>query len=116
MAGWHLLAALAATGGPGPAERPIVMTAVPSGEAVRIQVIGDAKAETRATYTLEVASNPAAGGNRSVQRGTARLRPGERAKLLDLTLGNVAKGGWTAKLTVDPERGESYVVDASSAG
>ena len=116
MAGWHVLAALAATGGGEAPQRPIVMVTEPAGDAVRIQVIGDAAAETRASYTLEVASDPAAGGNRSVQRGTARLRPGERAKLLDLTLGNVAKGGWTAKLTVDPERGERYVVDASSAG
>lgn len=103
------LAALAGLATPGVAgQPPIRLTAEEVGDGVRLTVIGDAATPVEASYSLEVRSNAAAGNNASVQRGTARLVPGETKQLITLTLGNVRKAGWSATLLVEPSQGAAY--------
>src|SRR3546814_17743265 len=75
------------------------------GGGVRLKVIGASDEIMAASYALEVTEGR--GANRSVQRGTARLRPGAPVPLVTLTLGH-ANAGWSALLTVSPEDGTPY--------
>jgi len=95
-------------GAPPGALAPIHLLAEPSGEGVHIRVVGSADSAFDALYTLEVSSDVARGGNSSVQRGRARLRPGEAVTLISLRLGDVVPGRWEARLLVEPAGGEPY--------
>lgn len=89
-----------------PAEAPpIRLVSEEVGGGVRLKVIGASDEIMAASYTLEVTGGR--GANRSVQRGTARLRPGAPVTLVTLTLGN-ADAGWSALLKVSPEDGTPY--------
>lgn len=101
-----LLLAAPAMNQAAPAEAPpIRLVSEEVGEGVRLKVIGASDEAVAASYALEVTGGK--GANRSVQRGTARLRPGDPVTLVTLTLGN-ADAGWSALLTVSPEDGTPY--------
>lgn len=85
-----------------PVDAPIRLVVEPQGEGVQLRVVGASDRAIEASYALEVASDAAAGGNRTIQRGRAELRPGVQVTLMTLTLGNVAQGQWTARLRVEP--------------
>ncbi|MDQ8757802.1 curli-like amyloid fiber formation chaperone CsgH [Sphingosinicella sp. LHD-64] len=95
------------TAGPGTSQ-PIQLVVEPRGDGVQLRVVGDSDHAVEATYTLEVASDAAAGGNRTTQRGRANLQPGTPAALMTLTLGNAARGRWTARLRVEPVGAAAY--------
>jgi len=100
----------AAIGGASPVTpAPIRIVAEPRADGIQLSVVGDSEAEYDALYTLEVESDVVQeGGSRSVQRGRARLRPGEVVTLISLRLGRVVPGRWEARLLVEPSEGESY--------
>jgi len=105
------LGAIAAATGGGPAgdRSPIHLVAEPHGDGVHIRVVGSADTAFDGLYTLEVSSDVVEGrGNSSVQRGRARLRPGEVVTLISLRLGDVVPGRWEARLLVEPVGGEPY--------
>lgn len=87
---------------------PVRLMLEDQGSAVRLSVVGESESAFQGGYSLEVVSDAAAGGNRTVQRGTVSLRPGVPVTLMTLTLGNVGEGSWTARLHVEPEDGRSY--------
>ena len=103
------MAILAGVGkGPDVTEKPIQLVTESVDNGVRLIVVGDASVPTEASYALEVSSDAAGGGNKSVQRGTARLVPGAETRLMTLTLGNIGHGKWSATLSVDPNPGRPY--------
>lgn len=89
--------------------RPIVLTTETTASGVTVQVVGEAPEPFQAAYTLEVSSGMS-GGNRSVQKGTARLSPGQRAVLLTAHLGGSAGVHWKARLHVHPASGGDYEI------
>ena len=94
--------AVAMMSAPAAAPAPIQLVVEPLGHAVRLKVVGVSDVALSAAYSLEVSG----GGNRSLQRGQATLRPGVRATLVTLTLGS--EKDWAATLRVSPEGGEPY--------
>lgn len=79
--------------------------AVEQGEHdVLLQVIGLTDTVCNATYALEVSG----GGNRSTQRGNARLKPNMAVTLVRLKLASPGGRGWSAKLSVDSCNGAKY--------
>ena len=91
-----------------PANAPIRLVVEALGDGVQLRVVGASDRAIDASYALEVASDAAAGGNRTTQRGRAQLRPGIQVTLMTLTLGNVAQGQWTARLRVEPAGAVPY--------
>lgn len=91
-----------------PADAPIRLVVEPQGEGMELRVVGASDRAIEASYALEVESDAAAGGNRTVQRGRARLSPGVPVTLMTLTLGHVAQGRWTARLRVEPAGAVPY--------
>jgi hypothetical protein len=87
---------------------PIRLVVESQGQGVRLQVVGSSDHAVEATYALDVTSDAEAGGNRTVQRGRASLRPGAPVTLMTLTLGNIARGRWIARLRVDPVDAPTY--------
>ena len=67
-----------------------------------MRVVGHSPVQCDAIYALEVTNGAAGASNRSVQRGTARLRPGIGATVATLTLATASHEAWTARLKVDP--------------
>lgn len=99
-----LLVASATPGG----QEPLRLVAEQVGPGIRLSVIGESTSAVEARFALEVRSDSSGGNNTSVQRGVARLVPGEQKRLMTLTLGNVAQGGWSATLSVEPNPGAPY--------
>ena len=104
IAGLVLIAAEA----PQPASRPVRLDIAATGQGVRLQVVGRSDHAFEGNYALEVASDPRAGGNRTVQRGSVRLVPGMPVTLMTLDLGLAGTGGWSARLRVEPSSGPAY--------
>lgn len=115
IAGATLLLSALMTSGASPqqAERPIRLVSEEIAGGVRLQVVGASDVPVEASYSLEVSGGGAGGTNRSVQRGTASLRPGQSATLVTLTLKN-GQADWSATLEVDPADGAPYEQVASS--
>ncbi len=90
-----------------PQAAPVRLVSEPSGNGVRLRVVGASAAPYSGRFRLTVASEAGGAGNRSVQSGTANLRPGTEATLVDLTLGRVSDG-WSAVLEVTSSDGGSY--------
>ena len=82
--------------------QPIRLVADQSGDTVRLQLVGESATAVTARYELEATSGT---GNRSVQRGTATLRPGERSVLVSVGLGTRG-AGWSARLKVSQPEGD----------
>ena len=74
--------------------RPLRLHVEREGNATIVQVVGTAAAPVSASYDLQVTS----GGNRSVQRGVAKLQPGVRTTVATLRLN--AERPARARLTV----------------
>ncbi len=104
--------AAAMTAAPASEPVPVRLAVEPAGEGVRLTVIGESDVAMTARYSLEVVASE--GGNRSVQRGEARLRPGATATLATVTLGHAGRG-WSAMLKVSPEGGAPYERSVDSA-
>jgi hypothetical protein len=86
--------------GPG----PIYLVAKPADEEVRFHVIGASSVALEAVFLLEVTND---GGNRSVHRGSARLRAGDVVTLSVVSVRPLG-GEWRAHLRVEPQGGEAY--------
>ena len=85
---------------------PLRLIAEPVGTGVRLQVVGSSPVACEARYELEVAAS--AGGSRSVQRGSAKLKPGSDIVLATTTLGGNSSDGWSATLSVEACDGSHY--------
>ena len=96
LAGAMLMASEATSAAP----RPIRMQVDRAGGKLAIAVVGAVSSPCEASYALEVTSGGSGNVNRSIQRGSARLQPGEPARLLSVRLGGAAAAGWSAKLSV----------------
>lgn len=94
-----LTASLVSAEAAGP--RPIRLSAEQSGAGVSIRVIAAAAADCTASYALEVESGSGGNFNRSVQRGTARLKSGGATTLATTRIGTVPGERWVARLHVD---------------
>lgn len=103
-----LVLTIAAAPGVAPADRPMPLrlSAEPVDAGIRLQVIGLSPVACEARYELEVAA--AGGGNRSVQRGSVKLRPGHKVVLSTTTLGRKGAVGWSATLRVDSCDGRHF--------
>jgi hypothetical protein len=112
-----LAAALAAgTPDPAPSGAPVRLIAESVGTGVRLRVVGNSAAACEARYELAVSGDTIRGGNRSIQRGTARLQAGVPATLATVSLGSVNPKGWEARLSVEPCDGARYVQVLGNAG
>jgi hypothetical protein len=87
---------------PTPVPGPIHLVVETLDDTVRLKVVGESDVALSAAYSLEVSG----GGNRSLQRGQATLRPGVSATLVTLTLGSGKD--WAATLRVSPDGGQPY--------
>ena len=88
-----------ATAAPIPPQlRPLRLITESAASGVRMSVLGLSATTCTATYALEVSSGPA--GNRSVQRGVARLAAGVPAVVARVSLGGATT--WSARLAVGP--------------
>ena len=106
---WLAAAMFVAPGHPAPPVGPLHLVTEPAGSGVRVRVVGESVVACEVHYVLEVANDSAAGSNRSVQRGAARLRPGVAATVATLTLANAGSKAWTARLKADRcEGGQAY--------
>lgn len=99
-----------------PPRPPIYVIADSSGPGVDIKVVGSSATSLEAHYSLEVSSNSGGGTNRSVQSGDVRLLPGVAVTLVTLALGDLSRGEWTARLTVEPRNGAPYEIINGSTG
>ena len=88
----------------GGAMEPIHVVAEPMAQGIRLQVIGASSGAYEASFSLEVTG----GGNRSLHRGSAKLRGGDPVILSTVTIGNVKPGQWRARLLVEPQGQEPY--------
>jgi hypothetical protein len=95
---------------------PIRLELIEAEPGIELRVVGQSGSPYSARYALEVTSDAAAGRNRSVQRGNAKLRSGAAVTLVTLKLGNLRNGEWSAKLTVEPESGPAYEEVRGSVG
>lgn len=64
-----------------PAAQPVRAIVTRVGDGVHVVLVGESTRAVRVDYTLTAGSS----GNRATQGGAARLEPGQRATLLDLT-------------------------------
>lgn len=104
-----ITAALIAVQGGTTADRPITLVAKQDESGLHLQVLGSSPVAMAARFTLETRS----GGNHSVQKGNARLQPGQP---VSLTTVNLSKAdSWSAVLRVEPEGGEPYNVRLPAA-
>lgn len=85
---------------------PLHLLAEPVDAGVRLTIVGSSRVACDTSYELKVVG--AAGGNRSVQRGSARLAPGKQVVIATTTLGNQASEHWSATLSVDSCDGKHY--------
>lgn len=85
-----------------PDERPVRLVIAPQTGGVIVQVVGNSAHPVVASYALEAAG----GGNRTTQRGTARLQPNVPVTLMTLTLTSGQE--WSARLRVEPADAEPY--------
>lgn len=97
-----ILAASAATAGPAP--HPLHLEVSQGDGQVVIRLVGESTIPVSARYALEVTGK----SNRSAQRGTAILRPGQPATIATLHLGDRKGDQVTANLHVVPSVGEPY--------
>ena len=101
MTSLWLAAALAGAPAAAPAPAgPLRLVTEPSGNGIRISVVGESAVSCEAQYLLTVSTKLATGSNNSVQRGAASLRPGVVTVVATVTLGNA--GSWSARLRVEP--------------
>lgn len=82
--------------------RPVRLVVAPQTGGVIVQVVGESAHPVVASYALEAAG----GGNRTTQRGTARLQPNVPVTLMTLTLTSGQE--WSARLRVEPADAEPY--------
>jgi hypothetical protein len=95
------------------ADPPISLVAVQNDGRLALTVVGRSAVEFRGSYVLEVESGP--GGNRSTNRGGVTLSPGATVTLARVDLAPIGAGGWSARLRVSSEGGESYECAGSAA-
>lgn len=97
-----MIAALAAIAsslsGAGAADRPIRLVVEAEGAVAVVRVVAQGHSKCNATYELIVASK----GNRSVNRGTARLPAEDSVTLATVKVGHSADAATTATLKVTP--------------
>ena len=93
------ISASAGAGGTGSPNSPLRLVADKVATGVRLRVVGLSPVACDAKYELEVSSG--SGGNRSVQRGAAKVTPGPEIIFATTTLGGQGAGNWSATLRVD---------------
>jgi hypothetical protein len=114
LTGFSLLAAAAIAGAsmPGgsgatpPDNAPLLLKVDSSGEAVVIRLVGDSAVTCAVRYELEVSG--ANGGNHSVNRGTATIRPGPPVTVATVRVGNRDQHDVSARLRVSSCGGKDY--------
>jgi len=83
-------------------------------DALVVAVVGSSTAPSTATYELEVDAGKPGSTNHSVQRGTARVTPGQPVTIARLRVGHSKAEVVTARLQVTPSDGKSYEESWSS--
>jgi hypothetical protein len=99
---WFGAVTIAASAPAGLASRPLHLVTDTAGTGTRLRVIGDSKTVCDSPYVLEVTSTSPTGRNRSVQRGTARLRPDVVTTVATSILASPGMTAWSARVDVDP--------------
>jgi hypothetical protein len=112
---WLAAGIIDVVGNPAPRTRPLHLVTEPVGAGIRVRVVGESPVACEAHYVLEVASDPAEGANRSVQRGAARLGPGVATTIATVTLANAGSKAWTARLGVEPCGGAKTYEETTGA-
>lgn len=97
-----ILAASAATAGPPP--HPLHLDVSRADDQVIIRLVGESATPVAARYELEVTGK----SNRSAQRGTVAIRPGQPVTVATLRLGSGKGDLLIANLHVVPSTGEAY--------
>ncbi|GAA4768728.1 hypothetical protein GCM10023219_13420 [Stakelama sediminis] len=88
--------------------RPITLLVSQQQDSVELRVVGQSPEAVQAHYTLEVSGGDKSNSNRTVQRGSARLKPDQAVVLMTLKLGAAGGRHWHAVLKVEPEHGKAY--------
>lgn len=92
-------------------DRPIRLVVEPQPTGVIVRVVGESAQAVEASYALEAGG----GGNRTTQRGTARLEPNVPVTLMTLTL-STGEQDWSARLRVTPTHAAAYEDVRSGSG
>ena len=106
---------LAVASGNAPMNQPLSLIVEPGQGFVRLTVRGQSQESCEARYELSVESGKTGHINRSKQSGIARLSPDTVATVATVTVGNIARDDWNAKLSVVPCRGKPYELSANGA-
>lgn len=109
----QLILLLATTGGTS-LDRPLQLIAEPTESGVNVVILGDSEVECVVEYELLVQGGKSGNGNRSVQRGRARLLPRQKVVVAKTSLGATASAAWNARLQVKSCKGMSYELTRSS--
>lgn len=112
---WTAIILAAASAAAPPPARPLQLQVDDSGSQVVVRLVGESPTTFAGSYALEVTGGSSGGSNRSVQRGTARLLPGQSVTVATLRLRNSTDARWTARLHVTPAVGAAYDVQWRSA-
>jgi hypothetical protein len=104
----NIILAIAMTAMAGaPAQQQPVRLEVHAEDGANVaRVIAQSPVQCTASYELAITSGN--GGNRSVNRGTVTLAPGERRVLATVRTGTTVSSGFSASLKVVPCDGKAY--------
>ena len=103
FAGLSIAAAIGALGSAEPF-KPVRLEVETQGESSTIRVVAESPVACTAAYALEVSGG--AGANRSINRGSVRIMPGESRTVATVKVGPAE--ALTAKLKVEPCTGLHY--------
>jgi len=101
-----LVIAMAALAGAPTPQQPVRLEVQAEDGANVARVIAQSPVKCKASYKLAITSGN--GGNRSVNRGTVTLEPGQRQVLATVRTGAAASRAFSARLTVVPCGGKPY--------
>ncbi len=87
---------------PAPDAQPVRAIVTRAGDGVHVVLVGESTRVVRVDYTLTAGSS----GNQATQGGAARLEPGRRATLLDLT--QHGRGDWSGVVEVRVDGRAAY--------
>lgn len=113
-----LFASVGASSGSGVMDmtQPLQLIIQQKGMGVEVVVEGASPVGCDVRYELRVASGSLGNKNESVQRGVARLSPGQKLAVARTMLGANSTADWTAKLIAQSCGGDRYEILRSGNG
>lgn len=96
--------------------QPLRLIVQQKGAGIEVVVEGASQVGCDVRYELRVASGSPGNRNESVQRGVARLSPGQKVAVARTMFGANTTADWTAKLIAQSCGGDRYEIHRSGNG